>query len=234
MCPLPFFAMLASPQFREEYIMAKTTAPLLSFGASGAIANTMVYSTWRGIPYVRRFVVPQNPRTVAQTLTRDVFSTLSEMWKVSGSLAIAPWQTFTVSKPLTDRNAFMGKNIKILRPEPDMLLFTGSPGARGGLAADSIVATPGVAQLSIAFVNPAAPTGWVLESAVAIAFPDQAPSAVFVGPITEGEDAVTPFDTVVLTGLDTVLHVVAGWLRWVKPDGLLAYGPSIITSGLPT
>lgn len=214
--------------------MAKTTAPLLSFGASGALANTMVFATWRGIPYVRRYVIPENPQTVGQTLTRDIFRTLSDMWKVSGSLAIAPWQTFTVSKPLTDRNSFMGKNIATLRGEADMQLFVGSPGARGGLAADSIVVTPGSGELSIAFTNPSPPTGWTLESAVAIAFPDQAPEATLIGPVTEGEDAETPFDTVVLTGLDTVLHVVAAWLRWTKPDGATAYGASIIDTGTPT
>ena len=214
--------------------MAKTTAPLLSFGASGAIANTMVYATWRGIPYVRRFVIPENPRTVGQTLTRDIFKTLSDMWKVQGSLAIAPWQTFTVSKPLTDRNAFMGKNIAVLRGQADMQLFIGSPGARGGLPPTSIVTTPGVGTISIAFTNPGAPTGWTLDAAVAVAFPDQAPEATFIGPVTEGEDAVTPFDTVLLSGLDTVLHVVAAWLRWTKPDGLTAYGASILSTETPT
>lgn len=213
--------------------MAKTTAPLLSFGASGAIADAMVFSTWRGIPYVRRFVIPQNPRTTGQVLTRDIFSMLSTMWKLSGSLAIAPWTTFVVSKPLTDRNAMMGKNIASLRGDADMTDFIGSPGARGGLPPDTFIVTPGVATLTIDFTNPAAPSGWTLESAVAVAFPDQAPEATFIGGGDEGEDAVAQVQ-VVLTGLDTVLHLVAGWLRWTKPDGLTAYGASLTATGTPT
>ncbi len=214
--------------------MAKTTAPLLSFGASGAIADTMVYATWRGIAYVRRYVVPENPRTVGQVLTRDIFKTLSDMWKILGSIAIAPWQTFTISKPLTDRNSFMGKNIEVLRGDAVMDDFIGSPGARGGLGPVSVAPVAGVGTITITFVNPAAPTGWTLVSAQAVAFPDQAPEATLVGPVAEAEDAVTPFDTVVLTGLDTVLHQVSCWLKWTKPDGLTAYGPSINTTETPT
>ena len=214
--------------------MAKTTAPLLSFGASGAIADTMVYSSWRGIQYVRRFVVPQNPRTVAQTLTRDIFQTLSDMWKLSGSLAIAPWTTFAISKPLTNRNAFMGKNIASLRGDANMDNFIGSPAARGGLPPVSIVTAADVGGITVTVVVPAAPTDWTLESAVGVAFPDQAPEATFIGPVAEAEDAVTPFDTIVFTSLDTVLHQVSVWLRWTKPDGLAAYGASINSTETPT
>lgn len=214
--------------------MAKPTAPLLSFGASGAIAKTMVYASWRGIEYVRRYVVPQNPRTVPQTLTRDIFTTLSDMWKLNGSLAIAPWQAFVTSKPLTDRNSFMGKNIAVLRGDAVMDDFIGSPGARGGLAPTSIVLVAGVATITVTVVTPAAPANWVLESVIGVAFPDQAPEATFIGPVAEAEDAATPFDTIVLTGLDTVLHQVSVWTRWLKPDGLLAYGPSINATATPT
>jgi len=214
--------------------MAKTTAPLLSFGASGALANAMVFATWRGIPYVRRYVVPENPRTVAQTLTRDVFRTLSDMWKIMGSIAIGPWQTFTISKPLTDRNSMMGKNIASLRGDANMNDFIGSPGARGGLAPDGIALVAGVGTITVTFTNPAAPPGWTLVSVQAVAFPDQAPEATLVGPVTEAEDAVTPFDTVLLTGLAPGLHQVSGWLKWTKPDGLTAYGPSINGTETPT
>ena len=214
--------------------MAKTTAPLLSFGASGALAQAMVFATWRGISYVRRYVVPENPRTVAQTLTRDIFRTLSDAWKLMGSIAIAPWQTFTISKPLTDRNAFMGKNIASLRGDANMDNFIGSPGARGGLPPTSIALVAGVGTITVTVGTPGAPTGWTLVAAQAVAFPDQAPEAPFVGPMTEAEDAVTPFDTILLTGLAPGLHQVSMWLKWTKPDGLTAYGASINATETPT
>lgn len=50
--------------------MAKLKAPLLSFGASGAIAKTMVFFPWKGINAVRQYVVPANPKTTAQNIQR--------------------------------------------------------------------------------------------------------------------------------------------------------------------
>lgn len=50
--------------------MAKVKAPLLSFGASGQIAKTMVFFPWKGINATREYVVPSNPKTDAQTTQR--------------------------------------------------------------------------------------------------------------------------------------------------------------------
>lgn len=213
--------------------MAKTTAPILSLGASGTIAKTMVYSSWRGIPYVRRHLIPSNPNTVGQQATRNVFTTMSAMWKVAPALLTTPWDTFATGRPFLGRNAFIGQNVKLMRGEVDANLFVGSPGARGGLPPDSIVSTPGSTQLSIAFTNPAAPTGWTLVGAIAIAFPDQDPAAVFVGPTVAAEDVAAPQDTVVLTGLALVLMQVRAWLQWTKPDGATAYSASLATTDTP-
>ncbi len=214
--------------------MTVLTAPLFSFSARGKLAKALVFADWRGVQYVRRYVIPGNPQSVAQTLTRDIFATMEAMWKTGGPLMRACFDRYATGQQFVGRNAYLGQNIAAMRGEVDMALYVGSPGAKGGLATDSIIVTPGVAQLSVAFTNPAAPTGWTLQSAVACCFVDQAPEVDPVEPVTEGEDAVTPFDTVVLTGLDTVLYRVAAWLRWVKPDSTLAYGPSIISSGTPT
>lgn len=214
--------------------MAKTTAPILSLGASGTIAKTMVFSNWRGIPYVRRHLIPSNPNTAGQQSTRNVFTTMSAMWKVAPALATAPWDTFATGRPFLGRNAFIGQNVAAMRGDADMTDLVGSPGARGGLPPDSISAAAGVGSITVTFTNPAVPTGWTLEAAVAIALPDQDPAAAFVGPTVAAEDAVTPFDTVTLNGLDTVLHQVRGWLRWTKPDGQTAYSASVADTATPT
>lgn len=46
--------------------MAKVIAPLMSFGASGKLANTLVFFPWKGIKAVRSYVIPANPRSPAQ------------------------------------------------------------------------------------------------------------------------------------------------------------------------
>jgi len=54
--------------------MAKLNGPLFSLGASGAIAKTLVYFPWKGINSVRRWLVPANPQSAAQTTQRGYFT----------------------------------------------------------------------------------------------------------------------------------------------------------------
>src|SRR5690606_27546113 len=97
-----------SAAYAGASIMGKTTAPLLSFDASGTLAKTVVYSRWRGISYARRHVIPANPRTIPQQFNRLAFATLREMWKVAPPAAQAPWDAFATGRPFTGMNAFIG------------------------------------------------------------------------------------------------------------------------------
>lgn len=56
--------------------MAKVSAPLLSFGASGSIANVQTYFPWKGLNCVRKYVIPSNPRTTAQVIQRGYITTV--------------------------------------------------------------------------------------------------------------------------------------------------------------
>lgn len=210
--------------------MAKTTAPLLSFDASGGIADTMVFSRWRGIPYVRRHVIPANPRSTAQTLTRDIFRTLNSMWLNASSELIAPWDAFATGRPFVGRNAFIGQNITLLRDDPPlttMETFRGSPGAKGGLAPEAMVLTPGAGTIDAALTVPATPSGWTLTQSVGVAFPDQDPSAVWSGSFVTETTLATPW-TLNFSGLEaTTDYVVSAWLQWEKPNGDVAYSVSL-------
>lgn len=46
--------------------MAKITGPLHSDGASGKIANALVFAAWKGVAYVRQYVIPSNPQSSGQ------------------------------------------------------------------------------------------------------------------------------------------------------------------------
>lgn len=50
--------------------MAKLKAPLMSLGASGRIANTLVFFPWKGLNVVREYVIPSNPKSTGQTTQR--------------------------------------------------------------------------------------------------------------------------------------------------------------------
>ncbi|GAH91485.1 unnamed protein product, partial [marine sediment metagenome] len=51
--------------------MAKLKAPLMSLGASGQLAKTLVFFPWKGISAVREYVIPANPDTQLQKDQRD-------------------------------------------------------------------------------------------------------------------------------------------------------------------
>jgi len=207
--------------------MAKVTAPLLSFGARGTIAKVQTYASWRGVPYVRRHVIPANPKTIGQVLTRDIFKALNVRWKTGGPLLRAPWDRFAVGQSFLGFNQYIGKNVNLTRGDVDMDSYIGSPGAKGGLAPSTLVLTTVAAGGIEAVVTaPAAPTGWTLTSAIATFLKDQAPEAVVTDVVAEGEDLAAPF-SIDITGLAAVEYNVQAWLKWLKPDSSIAYGASI-------
>jgi len=209
--------------------MPKTTAPLLSFGASGQIGKTLVASKWRGRQYMREYVIPSNPQTTEQSLTRNTFTWLQRVYKTAPALFIAPWARYITGKVLTDRNAFTKFNLPVLRPETDLIEFIFSPGAFGGLPPSAAVCTPGNDQLSIAITAPSiVPSGWSVDGAVAACIRDQDPATGTFFDITAGEDLTAAY-TVVLTGLaNTALYSWGAWLRWLRPGGTFAYSTAIV------
>lgn len=217
--------------------MAKTIAPLLSFGAAGQISRTGVYSTWKGIPYVRRYVVPANPRTTAQMVTRNLFKKLQSMWLLMPATGKAPFEANAQGRPFTAPNAFTKLNVTGIDtavPPTDMNFFKGSPGAKGGLPPTGLVVTPGAGQLSVAVAVPSLPTGWTINMAAGIAFLDQDPQTAFTGTIQAQTDNTSTY-ALVFTGLTAAaLYQVSAWLVWNRPDGTLAYSTSLTTQGTPT
>lgn len=216
--------------------MAKVKSPLLSISARGQIGKSAVFASWRGVPYARQHVTPSNPRTTAQTLTRTVFASLDELWKRMGPLSRAVWYAEVERRPLTARNAIMRANLSPLRGETDMLNWVGSQGAAAGLPPVNVTAVTGssAGEIDVEITTSAEPTDWTLDAVVCQAIRDRDPAVLPTEFVVEGEDASpTPAaaNPVTLTGLaDGADYVIAGWTRWVRPDGKLAYGASITTA----
>lgn len=209
--------------------MAKTTAPLLSFDGRGSIAKTMVYSSWKGIPYVRRHVIPANPRSTNQVIIRSTFALLREMYKLGPTNLRAAWDAFAQGRPFTGMNKFVGENVRLLKYKADMADFLGSPGAKGGLPPATFATATGAAagQITVSMTAPAAPPGWTVESYELIYFRDQAPDGIFTGVIGTLSDPA-PYAAEVIGGLDAGEdYVVAGWIVWTKPNEQLAYSVSL-------
>lgn len=215
--------------------MAKPTGGLISFGARGQLAKTVVYSTWRGRDYVRRYTIPANPQSSAQTLTRNTFSWLQQVWKLAPTIVQAPWTAYARGLPLTNRNAFGKANIGPMRSDTDLSSFIFSNGAGGGLACDTITVTPGATQLTVAATVPTAPTGWTLVSVTLAIIQDQDPQSDTEYQIQAASVASPGPYTHDFTGLTTAqLYRASAWPVWTKPDTSTAYGPGLNGSGTPT
>lgn len=61
--------------------MAKTKGPLFSLDASGSVADTIVFSRWKGRSYVRRHQIPHNPKTTKQVNVRKAMTLLVAYWQ---------------------------------------------------------------------------------------------------------------------------------------------------------
>ena len=204
--------------------MAKVTGPLLSFGASGQIAQTQVYATWRGIQYVRRHVVPANPQSTGQTQTRSTFSFLSAIYKQFSADAQAPWKAFATGQKFTDRNAFVHSNLPNLRTATDLTTFIASPSTGGAPSFSGFLASGGVGTVTISADDPVLPTGWSASKFIALALPNTDPhtATAFVSYIDTV--AATPF-TVALT-VPAAAYECFGFYELLNAGGTKVYSAS--------
>jgi hypothetical protein len=212
--------------------MAKTTAPLLSMGASGQIGKTQVYGSWRGTSYARRYVIPANPQTQAQTDTRNIFLWLNEAWKVLSPSVQAVWTAFAKGKPMTDRNAWQQTNLPDLRvaggvPAVNLETLDVSPGVNAGLAAGGIAtADAGGHNVTVTMTPPALPAGWAITHTHAVAFKTQNASVdkFYTSYYAKTDGAV--YDPAPACGAAGTYDVF-GFFEYTKPDGSVAYSPSL-------
>lgn len=91
--------------------MAVVKGPLFSIGASGTVAGAVVYSTWKGRPYVRQHAIPANPRSAGQLSVRAMMQFLSQIWDGLTDADKADWDTRAAATNISPFNAFIAYNL---------------------------------------------------------------------------------------------------------------------------
>lgn len=213
--------------------MAKVTAPLLSIGAAGQIGKSQVYATWKGVKYARRYTIPSNPDTSAQKETRSLFYWLTQIWKLAPATAQLPWTAASKGIPQTNRNIFIGKNVKAMRTQTTTADMIGAPGNGGGLAPTSISVAVAVLVFTVTLGEPVLPDGWTITSGNAWAFPEQNPQSGALYDSFTGTATGSP-GTVAVTVATAALHRVFGWFEFTKPNGVICYGPALTATATST
>ena len=214
--------------------MAKVKGPLLSLGASGQIGESIVFGNWRGVDYARQHVVPANPKTTAQQLTRDTFQYGDDQYKRMLTLAQSVFVAGAVGKKLTAHNIFISRYVKLLRGDSDMTSYEASPGVNGGLPLLSFgaVGGAGAGEIDCTVNVPPTPVGWTHDAIIYTAFKDRAPNVQMTDFMEEAEDLAAswaagppPVSTHTFTGLSTgVDYCVSAFMRSTRADGVIAYG----------
>lgn len=88
----------------------KLQGPMFSLGASGSIAGTVTFATWKGRPYARQLVIPSNPKSAQQTAFRAMFRFLSQAWAGLSDGEKSSWADLAAAGNYSPFNAFMKYN----------------------------------------------------------------------------------------------------------------------------
>lgn len=117
--------------------MARTTGPLFSLDASGSVGGALTFSRWKGRSYVRRLVIPSNPKSGAQVGRRAMLSWISKAWAALSTGEKAGWQTLAEEINCAPFNAYVKYNMEAWH---NFLMPTQTPpAARAGTPSDRAI-----------------------------------------------------------------------------------------------
>lgn len=131
--------------------MVKVNAPMMSLDASGKLGGAVVFSKWKGRNYVRRLVVPANPKSGGQLSSRAMVKFLSQYWADMSSAQQADWDTRAAITNISPFNAFMKYNLS--RWAVNLNPSIADPAAEANTAGTSsaFTATAGLKSINIVY-----------------------------------------------------------------------------------
>lgn len=142
--------------------MVRVQAPMMSLEASGSIAGALVFSKWKGRPYVRELVKPANPKSGGQVGIRAMLRFLSQDWQNLSTVKQATWLDRANAKVISTFNAYIGYNVyrwrDFLGPtDSDPEATTDTPPTLGAGSA-----TAGVRSITVSQPITTANDGWAV------------------------------------------------------------------------
>jgi hypothetical protein len=176
-------------------------------------------------------VIPANPKTEAQVSVRSVFAWLNDYWRMAPALAHEPWDAYARGRPLTGRNALISFNVSQLRDVTDLLSFVASPGVMSAPPLADLTAVQGSsAGEIIATADPGAlAPGWAVVQVVFVALRNQDPHGAFLETVRVLTSDASPYQVTFTDLSPGEGYIITAWGVYRRPDGRLAYGPSVLT-----
>jgi hypothetical protein len=179
--------------------MARVTGPLMSVSASGTFAKTLVFSHWKGRPYCRERVIPDNPRSAKQEGIRAMMGFLAQIWTVIKNASASSWVELAASKVISTFNAFVGENLNSWQNFVSPTKVYPAAAASTPLSLTSQGLTGGIGMVTILLTPAGATAIWgymIFRDIVAITAPSWANCIAVI--VANAANAVTYVDTPLL------------------------------------
>jgi hypothetical protein len=90
--------------------VTKVTGPMLSVTASGTFADLITFSRWKGIPYARLRVIPENPQTASQMSVRGTLTAGVSIWQDDAQVpdaSVSAWEASAAGTGMSGFNRYM-------------------------------------------------------------------------------------------------------------------------------
>lgn len=108
--------------------MCALRTPLVSFHASGKLADTIVYHNWKNISDAHEYTIPANPQTTDQQTNRERFTVSDRFYCAMEQLPqiISGWKDSArrSREKMSGYNMFMRHSLKLLQHVSDPQMVT--------------------------------------------------------------------------------------------------------------
>ncbi len=141
--------------------MVKLNGPMFSMDARGKLADSIVFSIWKGRNYARALVTPSNPQSGPQTGLRSMLKFLSQQWTNLSAAEQADWLTRAQQTVISNFNAYVSYNMLRWRSylNPSKMI----PADESGTAPDAPTTSPtsGIRQVSLSIADGVNAPDWL-------------------------------------------------------------------------
>ena len=131
--------------------MVKVLAPALSLEASGSLGGALVFSTWKGRPYVRTLVKPTNPKSEMQVGIRAMMKYLGQHWASIKTADEHYWEDLAENANISTFNAYIKENMSQWRNGLPPSSIYPAPRVQSPTAIASLGTAPGPRNVALTY-----------------------------------------------------------------------------------
>lgn len=138
--------------------MVRLKGPGLARDASGTLADTLIFSKWKGVSYLKQHASPKQPRTAGQIAMRAMMKFLSEEWAGIIAARKETWNDLATDQDISPFNAYQQINLDRWRNFHSPSQIYPAPEAQAGMSVPTFTATGDVRHVNLSTTNVSDPS----------------------------------------------------------------------------